>query len=111
VQLEGCVRDAREVAGLLEGRFGFPGSQIRMLLDGDATRKGILDAMAELAKEVKENDAVVVHYSGHGSQRTAVVRKQKPKRNRLTAGSSLTSTTCSAPASRICTFTASRIAE
>jgi hypothetical protein len=73
VQLEGCVRDAREVAGLLENRFGFPGSQIQLLLDGDATRKGILDAMAELAKEVKENDAVVVHYSGHGSQRTALV--------------------------------------
>lgn len=73
VQLEGCVRDAREVAGLLEGRFGFPGSQIRMLLDGDATRDGILAAMAELTKAVKENDAVVVHYSGHGSQRTALV--------------------------------------
>lgn len=70
-QLEGCVRDAREVARLLESRFGFPASQIKLLLDGQATRDGILTAMKELAGQVQENDAVVVHYSGHGSQRQA----------------------------------------
>lgn len=71
-QLAGCVRDAREVANLLETRFGFPAGQIRLLLDHQATRQGILDAMDAFAKEVQENDAVVIHYSGHGSQRTAL---------------------------------------
>jgi hypothetical protein len=70
-QLEGCVRDARQVAGLLETRFGFPAGQIRLLLDEQATRDGILDALKSLVAEVRENDAVVIHYSGHGSQRMA----------------------------------------
>ncbi|MES1240049.1 MAG: caspase family protein [Acidobacteriota bacterium] len=71
-QLEGCVRDAREVAALLETRFGFPAGQIELLLDEQATRQGILDALDALVGQVRENDAVVVHYSGHGSQRTAL---------------------------------------
>jgi hypothetical protein len=71
-QLEGCVRDAREVASLLETRFGFPASGMTVLLDEQATRDGILAAMEALAARVEENDAVVVHYSGHGSQRLAL---------------------------------------
>jgi hypothetical protein len=73
-QLEGCVRDAREVAGLLAARFGFPASQMTLLLDEQATRDGILAAMRSLTETVKENDAVVVHYSGHGSQRMAAAQ-------------------------------------
>ncbi|HEX3127002.1 MAG TPA: caspase family protein [Thermoanaerobaculia bacterium] len=71
-QLEGCVRDAREVAKLLETRFGFPPGQINLLLDEQATRDGILKALEKLAETVGENDAVVIHYSGHGSQREAL---------------------------------------
>jgi hypothetical protein len=71
-QLEGCVRDAREVAELLETHFGFPAGQMTLLLDEQATRDGILAAMEALAERVEENDAVVVHYSGHGSQRVAL---------------------------------------
>jgi hypothetical protein len=70
-QLAGCVSDAREVAGLLETRFGFPAGQMTLLLDDQATRDGILAAMKELTEHVQENDAVVIHYSGHGSQRQA----------------------------------------
>lgn len=65
-QLAGCVRDARDVARLLETRFGF---QARLLLDGQATQEGIWGALNELADQTRENDAVVVHYSGHGCQR------------------------------------------
>lgn len=71
-QLEGCVRDAQDIARLLEERFGFSSSQMTTLLDEQATRDGILKAMNALAEQVQENDAVVVHYSGHGSQRTAL---------------------------------------
>lgn len=74
-QLEGCVRDAREVANLLETRFGFPGGQIKLLLDEQATREGILKALEKLAETVGENDAVVIHYSGHGSQREALIEE------------------------------------
>ncbi len=70
-QLDGCARDARQIAELLETRFGFPADQIRRLIDEEATQAGILDALKTLASEVKENDAVVIHYSGHGSQRVA----------------------------------------
>ncbi len=68
-QLEGCVSDAREIAGLLRDRYGFPESQTTLLLDAQATREGIRAAMTDLTKQVRENDAVVIHFSGHGSQR------------------------------------------
>ncbi len=68
-QLEGCVSDAREVAALLRDRYGFSESQTTLLLDEQATRAGILAAMEDLKRQVRENDAVVVHFSGHGCQR------------------------------------------
>lgn len=39
-----------------------------MLLDGDATRQSILDAVEEhLIKQAKPGDVAVLHFSGHGS--------------------------------------------
>lgn len=70
-QLEGCVQDATEVAHLLESRFGFPRRQMTVLLNEQATQKAILAALEDLTGKVGEGDAVVVHYSGHGSQRKA----------------------------------------
>ncbi|HYN22637.1 MAG TPA: caspase family protein [Thermoanaerobaculia bacterium] len=70
-QLDGCVRDATEVARVLAERFGFPRRQMTVLLNEQATQEAIQGAMTELAGKVGKGDAVVIHYSGHGSQRPA----------------------------------------
>jgi len=67
-QLGYAVADAEALANLLENKFGYPRSNITILKDEQATRNGILQAFASLADHdrVKENDCVLVFYSGHG---------------------------------------------
>ena len=67
-QLEGCVNDARLVAGLLRSSFGFPAEDVTVLTDEAATRDGILAAMETIVAAAGENDVVVMFYAGHGSQ-------------------------------------------
>jgi hypothetical protein len=66
-QLEGCVNDARLAADVLRTTFGFPAEQVRLLLNEEASREGILAAFDRLVDETGDGDVVVVHYSGHGS--------------------------------------------
>ncbi|HEX8395119.1 MAG TPA: caspase family protein [Longimicrobium sp.] len=68
--LRGCVNDARAMRALLVDRFGFPDSNVRLLLDADATREGILAEMDALVERAGEDDVVVMFYAGHGSQMT-----------------------------------------
>jgi hypothetical protein len=68
-QLAGCVNDIRAVSQLLVERFGFPAAHLTQRLNGDATRQGILTALKDLVERVGEGDAVLFHYSGHGSQK------------------------------------------
>ena len=75
-QLQGSVNDARAMADLLAGQLGFPQDDVEVLVDEEATRDGILAAMDRLVHRVGDNDVVVVHYSGHGSQ---VYRPQDPR--------------------------------
>lgn len=66
--LKGCVNDAQLMASVLKDTFSFPEGNITRLLDEQATRQGILQAMKQLADRLADDDVVVVHYSGHGSQ-------------------------------------------
>lgn len=67
--LRGCINDVLSQRELLVHRFGFNPSDILILKDAQATRKGILQAFEEhLIKQAKPGDVVVFHYSGHGSQ-------------------------------------------
>src|SRR5690554_7715314 len=43
---------------------GFLDSNITTLIDSEATKKGIEQAMADLEKKIKKGDIVVIHYSG-----------------------------------------------
>ncbi|HEV3460035.1 MAG TPA: caspase family protein [Thermoanaerobaculia bacterium] len=72
-QLEGCVNDVDAMAGMLINRFSFPAGNVERLLNGAATRAGILAALGGLSDRVGPDDVVVIHYSGHGS------RKADPK--------------------------------
>lgn len=67
--LRGCVNDVLLQKHLLVYRFGFNPNDIKILLDEQATRKGILTAFEQhLINQAKPGDTVVFHFSGHGSQ-------------------------------------------
>src|SRR3954451_8056059 len=50
------------MTGLLERR----GFEVRLCAGGDATRAGILAAYERLISDVRDGDAALVYYSGHG---------------------------------------------
>jgi len=60
--LEYAVKDAREVAALLQ-TFDF---QLNMLIDENATRKKILQKLDAIEKSADENSRVVIYFAGHG---------------------------------------------
>lgn len=62
--LSGCVNDARLWKAELE-KLGF---DTGLLLNGQASREGILNAVKELARGCKEGDVLVVQCSSHGTQ-------------------------------------------
>jgi hypothetical protein len=67
--LNGCVNDVLLQKNLLIHRFGFNPKDIKILIDEQATRQGILTAFEQhLINQAKPGDVVVFHFSGHGSQ-------------------------------------------
>jgi hypothetical protein len=63
--LGGCVNDARDWATAFM-RLGF--ERPRMLLDRQATRDGIMSALAGLVTDSRAGDVIVFQYAGHGTQ-------------------------------------------
>lgn len=59
--LESAARDAREIAYVLENRYGF---HVRLLQD--AERNEIVTAIADLAATATEEDNLLVYFAGHG---------------------------------------------
>lgn len=67
--LAGCVTDVELQKELLIYRFGFSPSDIVTLTDDRASREQIELAFAEhLVKQAKNDDLVIFHFSGYGSQ-------------------------------------------
>lgn len=60
--LDTPVNDAREIASLLEERYGF---QVELLIDAD--RLAIMKTINNLHDKLDENDNLLVYYAGHGS--------------------------------------------
>ena len=65
-ELRGCVNDAELVYSVLTRRYSF--SNIRKLLDNNATTQNILDGLEWLVADAVPGDTLYFHYSGHGSQ-------------------------------------------
>lgn len=63
-RLGGCVNDATDWWNVLTGQFGFEAVR---LLDGQATRKGILARLREMMCLTDPEDVLVFTYSGHGT--------------------------------------------
>jgi len=66
--LQGCVNDVTNIRDVLLKYFGFKVRQIRVLVDGRATKKAILARLEWLVKDAKAGDRLLFHFSGHGSQ-------------------------------------------
>jgi hypothetical protein len=62
--LGGCVRDART----WEGVFRNLRLDTTLLLDTDATRERVLDALGSLVRSARPGELIVFQYSGHGTQ-------------------------------------------
>lgn len=63
MDLSGCVNDAADWRALLEAR----GYRVDSLLNGDATRNRMLDALRTLVSSATGGDVLVFTFSGHGS--------------------------------------------
>jgi hypothetical protein len=65
--LKGCVNDARAWAKVLQDEYGFPAGDIRLLLDGEATKKAMLRGIDSLLTGAKRGDVLVLTVSSHGT--------------------------------------------
>ncbi len=68
--LKGCVNDVHLMRSVLTETFGFPESNITMLVNDQATQAGVLAGFDALIAATTPDDIVVIHYAGHGSQMT-----------------------------------------
>ena len=66
--LQGCSMDAAVMSGMLQDHFGFPGDNVRLLIDDRATKANILSRLDWLVRDAKPGDVLAFFYAGHGSQ-------------------------------------------
>ncbi|KAH9913629.1 uncharacterized protein B0H18DRAFT_849891, partial [Fomitopsis serialis] len=69
--LRGCVNDANDFADFLTVTLGVPSGQIVQLSNEQATRRAILHTFESHLinnSNIKEGDAIVFFFAGHGSQ-------------------------------------------
>lgn len=70
--LRGCVNDVRLMRTVLTQRFAVDPAHLEVLENEQASRDGILAALARLEARVGADEGVIVFYAGHGSRvRTA----------------------------------------
>jgi hypothetical protein len=67
--LSSATNDARDIAAVV--RRGAVPSQVKVLLDGEATKEKILNELKALASCATARDTAIVFFSGHGFRRTA----------------------------------------
>ena len=65
-----AVNDAKSVKEMLMKNYNYREDHIKMILDENATKNGILQGFNELLQEAKEDDRVIVFYAGHGETYT-----------------------------------------
>ena len=68
--LQGCVNDIKSFQEYLSGRVNQDGYQlhVRTLLDGDATRQGVIDGFRQHLAQAGSEDVAIFYYAGHGAQ-------------------------------------------
>ncbi|MBT2596807.1 caspase family protein [Arthrobacter sp. ISL-72] len=68
--LQGCVNDARDIAGLLRANYGFAESDITMLLDSQATKEQVVARLSSMLDRAAAGELqhIVFTFSSHGTQ-------------------------------------------
>jgi uncharacterized caspase-like protein len=66
--LKNAVLDTQRLTKILTDTYGF--HLFRALHDENATRLAVLDAVEELEKTLKEDDNLVIFFSGHGYRKS-----------------------------------------
>ncbi|MCA9463998.1 MAG: caspase family protein [Nitrospira sp.] len=64
--LETAVQDATAVRDVLIERYGFLHERVVELLDAQATRTEILNALYQLGRKAGSDDSVFIYFAGHG---------------------------------------------
>lgn len=64
--LRGCVNDVTDMQAVLRELYQFQSENLRVLLDKEATRQGVIDGLNWLAEGGSEKAVRVFHYAGHG---------------------------------------------
>jgi hypothetical protein len=64
-----AVSDAKGVAAALQNHCGFPGEHIKVLVDDDATKDGVMRAFLSFERNCQDNDRIVFFFAGHGHTR------------------------------------------
>jgi hypothetical protein len=65
--LNGCVNDAKAWANLLIKTYSFPSGSVKLLLDAQATKDGIMTGLKKLLAGAKSGDVLVFTNSSHGT--------------------------------------------
>lgn len=73
-ELRGCINDTKNVSAFLMSRYGYKREDMIILTDDQPnpqlqpTKANIVRAMQWLVADAQPNDALFLHYSGHGGQ-------------------------------------------
>ncbi len=67
MDLKGCVNDAKAWAAALTEHFDFATGDVRVLLDGDATKRSIMAKLKTLVRNASKGDVLVFTNSSHGT--------------------------------------------
>ncbi|MCY3877519.1 MAG: caspase family protein [Rhodobacteraceae bacterium] len=76
--LRGAVNDALDISGALED---LSARDVRVLLDGEATREAIFRHFNALAEQAGEGDTLILHFAGHGARQEAILKGHEEKDN------------------------------
>src|SRR5512136_3264192 len=63
--LNGCINDAKAWAELLTAHFDFPSSDVKLLLDSQATKANVIAGLKALLTGAKAGDVLVYTNSSH----------------------------------------------
>jgi len=66
--LRGCLNDIMDLRDLLTSRYGFAASDIRVLVDAEATTANIRQQLGGWLVRGATPDRMLFHFSGHGTQ-------------------------------------------
>ena len=64
--LDYAVNDAVAIKEMLINQFNYAKEDIKLLINEDANKDNIVDALSDISLLANENDRIVVFFAGHG---------------------------------------------